>query len=160
MTTLAKSPQTTTASTVAVALMEAEQLLARYAKLYAQRAQLMADAKAAAEPLTAELDSLMAGLHHWADTNPAAFGGKKMLKLEPGEFGYRAGLKKLVLPLELAADKYLNAVRKVLPPAIEESVNARLVIQGWDLVADVEKTLSKLGITVQQEDNFIVTPKK
>ena len=160
MSTQTQTPEMLTASTVAVALQEAQELMRLYAERYARRAQLKADAAAAMEPLTKELDSLTAALNHWADNNKAAFGGKKMLKVEGGEFGFRLGLKKLGFALDMPADKYLNTVRKVLPTAIEETVNGRSIIQAWELVPEVAKQLGKLGVEVKQGEDFIITLKK
>ncbi len=164
MATLLKTPKApatrTTTAPAPLPRQTAEDMLAKYANIYACRAKIMADAKAAAEPLTAELDALMVSLQHWSDNNPGEFDGKKMLKLEAGEFGYRAGVKKVTLPLELDLKKYLETVRKVMPTAIDEEVNSRSIIAGWEHVADLSKKLGKLGISIEQRDNFIVTPKK
>ncbi len=146
-----------TASVVAASLKEAQELMRLYAERYAKRAQLKAEAAAAMEPLTKELDTLKMALNHWADNNQVAFGGKKMLKVEGGEFGFRLGLKKLDFPLDMSPDKYLNVVRKALPTAIEETVNGRSIIQAWELVPEVAKQLGKLGVEVKQGDDFIIT---
>ena len=164
MSTLLKTPQApatrTTTAPAPLPRQEAEALLSRYAELFAQAAQVKADATAALKPLNEELDRTMAALHHWTDNNASEFDGKKMLKLEAGEFGYRVGVKKVSLPLTLNVKVYLETVRKVMPTAIDEEVNSRAIIGAWDHVEGLAKKLGKLGVEIQQRDNFIITPKK
>lgn len=154
------TPRPHTASETAVTLKDAQQMLTDYVAVAAKLAKIKDDAKVASEPLNKELEALENALKHWAVNNKLAFGGKKMLKLEGGEFGHKLGTKKLSFPLDFDAERYLKVVKQVLPTAIVETADAKSVINAWDLVPNVGNKLSKLGIKVTQDDNFTISLSK
>ncbi len=153
MATVAANPNTKKAS----------KLLERYAELYQQKMEIDDAAKEAKAPLDAELAEVKAKLEGWANTNPAAFGGKKTMTLEGGTFGFKLGTKAVSFPLDARDDikeVYLHIVRIELPMAIVESVDSKKVAATWGDYPKMVKRLEKQGITVKQEDNFFITPKK
>jgi hypothetical protein len=153
MAAVATKPQTKKAS----------QLLERYAELYQEKQQIDDAAKEAKAPIDAELAEVKAKLEGWANTNPAAFGGKKTMTLDGGTFGFKLGTKAVSFPLEGPADikdAYLKIVKAELPTAILESVDSKKVAATWGDFPKMVKQLGKLGISVKQEDSFFITPKK
>ncbi|SHJ75282.1 Bacteriophage Mu Gam like protein [Hymenobacter daecheongensis DSM 21074] len=144
---------------------EAEALMTRYAALSKASADILEEAKKAAAPKLDEMADLKEKLQAWSEKHPNEFGGHKMLSVEAGVFGFKAGVKSVAFPDPETAPKdiqakYLKLVRAELPAAIIEKVDSGAVVKAWGLVPALCKGLEKLGISIKQPDNFIVTAKK
>ncbi|MDJ0363594.1 host-nuclease inhibitor Gam family protein [Hymenobacter sp. H14-R3] len=145
------------------ATKKASKLLERYADLHQRQLEIDDAAKEAKAPLDAELADVKAKLEGWANTNPAAFGGKKTMTLEGGTFGFKLGTKAVSFPLDGPAeikDAYLKIVKTEMSAAILESVDSKKVAATWGDYPRLVRRLGTLGITVKQEDSFFITPKK
>ncbi|WP_188556451.1 host-nuclease inhibitor Gam family protein [Hymenobacter glacieicola] len=141
----------------------AEKQMDRYAELAAQLVEAKDAYEATIKPLTDEMADLKVKLNKWATDNPEEFKGQKTLKMEGGVLGFKLGAKAISFPLDAPADiqkKYLGIVKKGLPEAITESVDARTLIGALPAFPNVASQLLKLGISIKQPDNFFITPKK
>lgn len=142
------------------ARQKAEDGLKHYAELEAQ----IAENRASIKVLEETKSEVKAWLQEWADDHAAEFEGKKMLVLESGSIGYKLEAKTLVWDTDKTPEGYeaklLKLVKEELPAAVEEVVNKKALLNGFELLPTLRKKLEKLGGYVRQDDQFVVSAKK
>ncbi|MFD2787967.1 host-nuclease inhibitor Gam family protein [Hymenobacter rubripertinctus] len=156
MSNATQTPATRPAKSAATPLSEATKLLLKYAQID----QEIEKAKDFLKQQKEQQDAVKAQLQAWSQENATEFGGKKTLGLNIGSIGFKAGPRKLVLPLDLNLKWYMSTMEAELPAAVTKVVDAKLVITGLDHNPDLAKALRKRGIDVTQEDYFTVSIKK
>lgn len=137
-------------------LETAMELIGRYAQLEKH----VAETDEAMKPVKTEMAEIKTKLQEWAEQNKPAFDGKKTLGLGAATFGYKAGPRKLVLPLDLNLPWYVSTVEQALPTAVKKEVDTKLLISGLDHNPDLQKVLRRRGVEVKQEDYFYISIKK
>jgi len=159
MKTSTTAPATRSTKKPLSPLSTANALLSRYSQLL----MLIEANKEAIKPLEVEAGEIKAKLQEWSEQHPAEFGDKKMLQLGLGSFGFRAGTKSIAFPEDAPDDiqaKYLKAVLTGYPTAIEQRVDSKKVINAWDALPSLRKQLERLGLSIKQPDQFIISLKK
>lgn len=156
MSTQPHTPATRPAKKAATPLSDATKLLLTYAQLE----QEISGAKDLLKEKQQQQDDIKARLQAWSEANAGEFGGKKSLGLSTGTIGFKAGPRKLVLSLDVNLSWYLTTVKALVPAAVKETVDAKLLISGLDHKPELAKVLRKRGIEVSQEDYFYISLKK
>ncbi len=150
---------------VAQAHARAAKLLTRYAAAGAELDRLKTERK----PLEEEYSSLRQELQAYAEdvSNAADFNEKQLLALDAGSFGFRQGPERLGWSLDAAPAEpartaaVVAAIRKLLPTAVKESYDEKLVLKAWGIVPKLTEKLTEIGLTGPvRERQFLITLKK
>lgn len=97
----------------------------------------------------------------YATNNRDAFGNKKSMELTHGLIGFRTGTPKLKTLRGFTWPSVLNLVKEFLPGYVrttEEVAKDRLLADRE--TSEVNNLFAKVGIMVDQDENFFVEPKK
>ena len=97
----------------------------------------------------------------FAVNNRDAFGNKKSMDLTHGVIGFRTGTPKLKTRKGFTWPSVLNLVKEFLPSYVrtsEEVAKDRLLADRE--VPEIASQFTKVGILVDQDENFFVEPKK
>jgi len=137
----------------------AELAMAEYADLAKRKKKLTDKYKAGAQELDLAMAKLEEQLHKFAEDNEKEFEGKKTLNLEDGTLGWKLAPGRLNFTLEANTKAYEALIREKYPDALEEKVNATIVVRLAKTLTQLREELAVVGVKVEQEDKFFVTPK-
>lgn len=133
-------------------------LMAEYNDLAKKKKKLDAKYKQGKQELEHEMTLLEERLHQYASENLDEFEDKKTLNLEDGTIGWRRLPGRLNFELEADPKAFEALIKKKYPDAVEEKVNTATVIKLGKTLAKLRQELAAIGVTIEQEDKFFVTP--
>ena len=145
--------------TLATARTIAEGIMTAYAQLSKRKKKLDEKYKNDKLAIETELGKLEKQLEEYAVEHLPEFGDKKSLNLEAGTIGWKLLPGRLNFSLEADQKEYEQLIKSRYKDAVDIKVNTGTVIKLGKTLSKLRDDLAAIGVTIEQEDKFFVTPK-